>query len=233
MTHVPAFYPRNGKRKCQLNFPGKWVSLWVIIALLLSGAVPEVAAQETASKIDMQVVAGEGATVNAGQRAAVIPSVRIVDPNNRPVRGAVVVFNLPVSGTSGEFSNGQKNVTVLTDQNGLATAAGLRANGVPGRLQILVTASYRGASTRGFINQTVQGTGSATTQVGGGGGGGSGGHLSGKWIAIIAVIGGAAAGGVIAATHKGGSSNSSSGSTPSGSAPIGITPGTGTISPPH
>jgi hypothetical protein len=182
----------------------------------------------------MQVVAGEGAAVNAGQRVAVVPSVRIVDQNNRPVRGAVVVFNLPVSGTSGEFSSGAKNMTVLTDQNGMAAATGLRANGVPGRLQILVTASYRGANTRGFINQTVQGTGNATTQVGsGGGGGGGGGHLSGKWIAIIAVIGGAAAGGVIAATHKGASSSSSSGSTPSGAPPIGITPGTGTISPPH
>jgi hypothetical protein len=217
-----------------LNFRGKWVSLCVIFTLLLSGAIPEVAAQETVSKIDMEVVGGEGAAVNAGQRVAVAPAVRIVDQNARPVRGAVVVFNLPVSGTSGEFSNRAKNLSVLTDQNGTATATGLRANAVPGRLQILVTASYRGVNTRGFINQTVQGTGSATTQVSGGGAGsgGGGGHLSGKWIAIIAVIGGAAAGGIIAASHKGGSA-SSSGSTSSGPTPIGITPGTGTISPPH
>jgi hypothetical protein len=214
-----------------LSFPGKWVSFWVIFTLCLSGAVPEAAAQETVSKIDIEVVAGEGASSSAGQRVAVVPAVRVVDQNNRPVRGAVVVFNLPVSGTSGEFSNGAKNLSVLTDQNGIATATGLRANGVPGRLQILVTASYRGANTRGFVNQTVQGSGGSATQVAGGGGGG-GGHISGKWIAIIAVIGGAAAGGAIAATHGGGGSSSSS-STPSGSTPIGITPGTGTISPPH
>jgi hypothetical protein len=213
-----------------LSFRGKWVSLWVIITLSLSGAVPDAPAQETVSKIEIQVVAGEGVSVNAGQRVAVVPAVRIVDQNNRPVRGAVVVFNLPVSGTSGEFSNGAKNLSLLTDDNGTATATGLRANGIPGRLQILVTASYRGANTRGFINQTVQGTGSATTQVSRGGGGG--GHISGKWIAIIAVIGGAAAGGAIAATH-GGSSSGGGGSTSSGSAAIGITPGTGTVSPPH
>ena len=213
-----------------MSFRGKWVSLWVIITLSLSGAVPDAPAQETVSKIEIQVVAGEGVSVNAGQRVAVVPAVRIVDQNNRPVRGAVVVFNLPVSGTSGEFSNGAKNLSLLTDDNGTATATGLRANGIPGRLQILVTASYRGANTRGFINQTVQGTGSATTQVSRGGGGG--GHISGKWIAIIAVIGGAAAGGAIAATH-GGSSSGGGGSTSSGSAAIGITPGTGTVSPPH
>ena len=226
-----------------MSFQGKWLSLLVIITLSLSSAVPDAPAQETVSKIDIAVVAGEGASVNPGQRLPVVPSVRIVDQNSRPVRGAVVVFNLPVSGTSGQFSNGTKNLTVLTDQNGTATATGLRANGIPGRLQILVTASYRGANTRGFINQTVQGTGSSTTQVSrgsagpsaapsAGGGGGGGGHISGKWIAIIAGIGGAAAAGVIAATHKGGSS-SGGGSTPSGSAGIGITPGTGTVSPPH
>ena len=215
----------------------------MIITLFLTGAIPEAAAQETVTRIDLSVVAGEGAAVNPGQRVSVAPAVRIIDQNNRPVRGAVVVFNLPVSGTSGEFSNGAKNLSVLTDENGTATAAGLRANGTPGRLQILVTASYRGANTRGFINQTVQGTGTATTQVrsGSGGastgassaghGGGGGGH-TGKWVAIIAVIGGAAAGGVIAATHKGGNSGGGS-STPSGTAAIGITPGTGTINPPH
>jgi hypothetical protein len=221
-----------------LNFLGKWVSSWMIITLFLSVVVPETSAQETVTKIDLAVVAGEGAAVNAGQRVSVVPAVRIIDQNSRPVRGAVVVFNLPVSGTSGEFSNGAKNLSVLTDENGTATATGLRANGTPGRLQILVTASYRGANTRGFVNQTVQGAGSATTQVsrGAGAGGssagsGGGGH-TGKWIAIIAVIGGAAAGGVIAATHKGGNSGGGS-STPSGTGPIGITPGTGTVNPPH
>jgi hypothetical protein len=229
-----------------LSFQAKWLSYLVIITLSLSGAIPA-PAQEAVSKIEIAVVAGEGASVSPGQRVAVAPSVRVVDQNSRPVRGAVVVFNLPVSGTSGEFSNGAKNLSILTDENGSATATGLRANGVPGRLQILVTAAYRGANTRGFINQTVQGTGSSTTQVGrgaagpsaaSGGGGGGGGHLSGKWIAIIAGIGGAAAAGVIAATHGGsssssGGSSSGGGSTPSGPAAIGITPGTGTISPPH
>ena len=216
---------------CPLSFLGNWVSLWVILSLCLSGAVPEAAAQDTVSKIEIEVVAGEGASASAGQRVAVVPAVRVVDQNSRPVRGAVVLFNLPVSGTSGEFPNGAKNLSTLTDQNGAATATGLRANGVPGRLQILVTASYRGASARGFINQTVQGTGSATTQVSRGGGGG--GHISGKWIAIIAVIGGAAAGGAIAATHKGGGTSSNGSPTPSVPAAIGITPGTGTINPPH
>ena len=223
-----------------MNFLGKWLSLWVTFTLFLTGIAPEGLAQEAVSKIDLEVVAGDGAAVNPGQRVAVVPSVRIVDQNKRPVHGAVVGFNLPVSGTSGEFQNGAKNLTVLTDENGTATATGLRANGIAGRLQILVTASYRGANTRGFINQTVQGTGSSATQVSRGGAGpagatapSAGGGHTGKWVAIIAVIGGAAAGGLIAATHKGGSSSGSGSATSSGSGQIGITPGTGMVNPPH
>jgi len=220
-----------------LSSRGKWVSSWVTIVLCLSGVAPEAVAQDTVSRIELEVVAGEGAAASAGQRVAVVPSVRIVDQSNKPVRGAVVVFNLPVSGTSGEFSNGSKNLSVLTDQGGTAMATGLRANGVPGRLQILVTVSYRGLNTRGFINQTVQSTGSSASQSsgkasGGGGGGGGGGH-TGRWIALIAVIGGAAAGGAIAVTHKGAGSSSGGSPSPSGPTPIGIAPGTGTISPPH
>jgi len=217
-----------------LSFRGKWVSSWVVISLCLSGVAPKAAAQDAVSRIEIEVVAGEGAAASAGQRVAVVPSVRIVDQSKGPVRGAVVVFNLPVSGTTGEFSNGAKNLSVLTDQGGTAMALGLRANNVPGRLQILVTASYRGLNARGFLNQTVQGTGRASASQGGGGGGG-GGH-TGRWIAIIAVIGGAAAGGAIAATHKGGGSSSVSGGGGGGGGtptPIGITPGTGTVAPPH
>jgi hypothetical protein len=172
------------------------------------------------ARIEIAVVEGEGAVHSAGQRVSRGLVVRVVDENQQPVTGAVVVFNLPISGTTGEFTNGSKNLSVMTDRDGLAAAPDLRLNSEPGRLQVLVTASYRGLNTRALINQTVEGGGAAATH------GGS----STKWILIVALIGGGAAGAAIAATHHG--SSSSNTVIPPGPTPIGVTPGTVTITPP-
>jgi len=59
---------------------------------------------------------------------------------------------LPLSGASGEFPNGSKTLTMVTDQNGIAAARAIRTNGVPGKLQIYVTAAYRGLRARTLIN---------------------------------------------------------------------------------
>jgi hypothetical protein len=193
------------------------IPIWVILTLLSAIFASPGAAQTPANRIELLIIQGEGATNTAGKPAAVPPKVRAVNENQQPLAGAVVVFNLPVSGTSGEFEKGSKNLTVTTDQEGVATAEGLKVNGIPGRLQILVTARYRGLAGRTLINQTVEGSGVAAGHHGG----------SGKWIAILAIVGAAAAGGAVAATHKGGSS-----SAPPASTPIGITPGTVTITHP-
>jgi len=106
-------------------------------------------------RIDVVVVEGEGLTTNVRERVAHDPAVRIEDDDHRPVAGAVVVFALPVSGTSGEFPNGTKSLTVVTDKDGMATASGLKTNDMPGRLQIYVMANYHGVRAMGLINQTV------------------------------------------------------------------------------
>lgn len=171
-------------------------------------------AQSVPARIDVVVVEGEGATNQAAQRVSHDPVVRIEDDDHRPVAGAVVVFALPVSGTSGEFGNGSKTLTVTTGSDGVAAAHGLRANEIPGRLQIYVTASYRGQRARALVNQTVQAV--AGTKV-------SSPELktsksSGKWkwvlLGVIAA-GGAGAGAYFATRN----SNSSS--------PVSI--GTGTV----
>jgi hypothetical protein len=210
----------------EMKSPFKHLEGWLSIALC--GAIsfqlplPSASAQNLPSRIDIVVIEGEGAINNVQQRVARDPVVRIEDENHRPVAGAAVVFTLPVSGPSGEFSNGSKTITVVTDDEGTAAAHGLKTNGTPGKLQIYVTASYRGLRARTLIDQTLQGGSGAARGHGG----------SGKWIAILAVVGAAAAGGAIAATH-GGSSSSSTPATPAGPTPIGITPGTPTLSPPR
>lgn len=189
-----------------------------VCCLLFSQLSPSDAlAQTLPARIDVAVIEGEGAVNNARQRVARDPVVRVEDENHRPVVGAAVVFTLPVSGPSGEFSNGSKTLTVVTDNEGTAAAHGLKLNQSPGKLQIYVTVSYRGLRARTLINQTIQGGPSLQSHGG-----------SGKWIAIVAVVGAAAAGGAVAAMHKG-STTTSSPTTPAGPTPIGITPGTPTL----
>ena len=192
------------------------LSYWLCFSLAFAQSLP--------SQIVIVVIEGEGASNQPGQRAEHPPAVRIEDENHHPVEGAAVVFTLPIEGPSGEFSNGSKTMTVVTDGEGLAAVKGLKANTVGGKLQIYVTASYRGLRARNLINQVNLGNGRDV-------------HKSGSskvWV-ILALVGAAAAGGAVAATHKSGSTSTtgSSGSTPTTPTAIGITPGTGTITAPH
>ncbi len=171
------------KKKMNILFP----------ALLLSLSVtPNVRAQNLPTRIQVVVVAGEGLTTNVHERVAHDPTVRVEDDDHRPVAGAVVAFALPISGASGEFINGVKNVSVTTSDDGIAVARGMRTNDIPGKLQIYVTASYRGLRDRALINQIVAaipGSKPPTTEAHSGK---SGGKL--KWILLgIAAAGGAGA----------------------------------------
>ena len=126
------------------------------LLLISSGFAPVAHAQNPPSQIEIVVIDGEGDAVAIHQRPSRDPSVRIEDEDHRPLANVAVVFTLPLSGASGEFANGSRTLSVVTDQSGLAVAHGIRANGVPGRLPIYVTAAYRGARTRGLINMTVE-----------------------------------------------------------------------------
>jgi hypothetical protein len=124
--------------------------------LLLMELCFSAAAQNAPARINLVVVEGEGVSTGIRQRVAHDPVVLVEDDDHRPVPGAAVVFALPVSGASGEFVNGAKNYTVVTGSDGHATAPGLKTNDVPGKLQIYVTASYRGLRARSLINETVE-----------------------------------------------------------------------------
>ena len=126
------------------------------IGLCLSLCLIPAKAQTLPASIAVTVLEGEGITTRTQQRVARDAVVKVEDEAHNPIAGAVVVFALPVSGTSGEFTNGSRNLTVMTDTNGLAAARGLRLNDVPGRLQIYVNASYRSLRARTLINQTVE-----------------------------------------------------------------------------
>jgi hypothetical protein len=164
------------------------VGLCLLISL--DGLPPAAFAQDLPTRINIVVVAGEGASTAVRRRVTQDPAVRIEDDDQQPVAGVTVVFALPVSGTSGEFVNGSKTLAVVTDKAGLATAHGLKTNEIPGTLQIYVNASLNGLRARALINQIVEGVpGVSQAQPHGKS------SNTWKWVLLgIAAAGGAAAG---------------------------------------
>ena len=193
------------KIKCPLG--SCWLPIGLCFFISLDGLPPAAAqdlpAQINPAQINILVVAGEGASSPVRQRVSQDPTVRIEDDDHQPIAGVAVVFAVPVSGTSGEFTNGAKTLTVVTDKTGVATAHGLKTNEIPGKLQIYVTASFHGLRARTLINQMVEGVPGAPVQVQ---------HTaksSGKWKWIllgVAAAGGGAAG-IYFGTHHSSSSN--------------------------
>ncbi len=176
-------------------------------------------AQNVPVQISVVIVEGEGASNTVRQRVAHDPVVQVEDDDHRPVAGAVVVFALPVSGPSGEFFNGSRNLTILTDDKGRAVARGLKTNDIPGKLQIYVTASYRGLRAKSLINQVVEDTSGTKTRTPEYHAAKSGGKW--KWVVLgIVAAGGGAGAGYYFATRS--SSN-----------PISITTGTAAFGSPR
>ncbi len=218
------------KRSCQngilfISFMKQQLCRAFLIVAAFYGGLSSLHSQTPPPReMNLIVVEGEGQTMNIGEHARKPPMVRVEDENHKPIVGAAVIFTLPTEGATGDFGGGSKTLTVMTDGQGQAAAKGLRVNLVPGKLPIYVNASYRGLTQKVTITEFVAAIPGA--KVGGGG------HSSGKIIAILAIVGAAAAGGAYYATHSGGSSTTVT-PPPTPPAPIGITPGTGTIGGAH
>ncbi|HVP46237.1 MAG TPA: hypothetical protein VMT32_06630 [Bryobacteraceae bacterium] len=185
----------------------------VLVFYLLAASVD---AQAPPIKIVIQE--GQGAINNIQQHRAKEPVVQVTHEDGESVRDATVTFQLPDTGPGGVFADGNRILTVQTDEKGTAVAHGLRPNQTAGRFQIRVTASYRGTKASAVISQI-----NAEPAAAKGGGG--------KTLLIIALIGGAAAGGLAAALGHGSKSSGGSVSPP----PPGtvLVPGTPSIQPPH
>jgi hypothetical protein len=178
--------------------------------------LPAQTAQPAASKIHVDILEGDGQIINIKARVNPAPVVQVVDDQNQPIQGALVVFFLPSQGPGGTFPDGSRNLTVSTDRNGHATAAGIVPNTQTGQFSIRASASYQGQTASADITQ-VNVSGISASGTGGGG-------LSAKAWILIGVVAGAAVGGVLAARSAGGSGSSTAGNTG-----IVITAGTPTV----
>ncbi len=105
-------------------------------------------------QLTIKILEGNEVVHTVGQRSARDPVVQVTDENNRPVGGAVVVFDLPARGASGTFANGARSVTVLTGPDGTASATGFTANAAQGQYAMQVTASHQGQTASTVVAQT-------------------------------------------------------------------------------
>jgi hypothetical protein len=193
--------------------------------LLLVGRLPGQQPLPLPTALNIVVLEGEGSINDLHQRTARETIVRVEDENHKPLAGAAVVFTLPTEGATGEFANGSKTLTVITDSQGLAKAQVAKLNQTNGKMPIHVSASYRGLTARANITQFVSGGRPGAEAKSGHG------H-TGTIVAVLAVVAAAAAGGGYYAATRG-SSSAGAATIPSGPSPIGITLGTGVIAPPH
>lgn len=198
---------------------GRWTA--VCLSLLIASPRHWLEAQDLAvpppPRLQIAILEGEAAIHNVRDRKPVQIVVMVRDAARKPVPGAKVTFTVPDKGASATFGDGRTTTTVVSDKDGYATARQLRPNSIPGPFAIQVEARHQGDTATATISQFNM---TVTSKRGG----------SGKWVALLLALGGAAAGGAVAAT-RGGNSPAAAAAPPP--APIGITPGPGSVGPPR
>ena len=172
-----------------------------------------------AGGLKITILEGDNAIVNVRQRVSREAIVQVEDENHKPVAGALVTFLSPDNGASAVFANGEKSITLTSDNNGRVNLRNVKPNQVAGQFQIRIVASSNGLRGSAVLTRTNMLPVAAATAGG----------ISAKLLTFLLV--GAAAGvvgGVVAANNGG-----SSPSTPSPTVPVTVTPGTPTVGPPR
>jgi hypothetical protein len=196
-----------------MRFPVAVATVFLCLAPLSSQA-------QEVSGLNIVVVEAGGAINNVRQRTARETIVQVEDQNHKPVAGAVVTFILPAQGAGGTFANGAQSLTVMTDAQGRAIAAGLRLNRVGGSWTMRVNASFGGHTANAAIPEV-----NAVAAAGAGAAAGVG--ISTKVLIIVAAVAGAAAAGGAVAATRGGSNAANS------TAPTIVSLGSSTVGAPH
>jgi len=167
--------------------------------------------------LKVRVLAGNGEMNDLERRVMAPLVVQVVDPNERAMEGAQVIFRFPISGPSATFADGKSAITVLTNGVGQAAALNWMANGQAGTFQVHVNASYGnqvGETTVTMTNVTrIENVSKSTAAKHEG--------LWSHWWFKAAVIGGAAAVGL--AVYLGTRGGKSGGRT------VGVSPGPPTV----
>jgi len=123
----------------------------VLACVLLAAQEPQTQAPQ---RLNLVVVAGEGAIDNIKRRTTRETIVQVEDENHKPVAGAVVVFLLPANGPGGTFVTGSKSAIVVADGSGRSVMPRIQLNSTTGGYQIKVHAAHKGVEASANIAQT-------------------------------------------------------------------------------
>src|SRR5689334_9974828 len=113
--------------------------LWLRPLTVVLTGIAILSAQQ-APELQILVIGGEGSINNVKQRTAREPVVEVRDRNNRPVAGALVLFEAPRNGASGTFFGGSPTLRITTDAQGRAVGQGFRPNTSAGDFGVQVSA---------------------------------------------------------------------------------------------
>jgi hypothetical protein len=198
------------------NATGFGFNRFLAVSLFLGLAAPARAQDappiSTPAALKVVILEGEGAINLIKMRVTRTPMVQVVDENNKPVAGAMVMFTVPDTGAGGTFADGSKTHIAYTNSAGKVSAVGLKANAIVGNFKINVNASFKGLTASASLGQTNIVAAAAAGAGGGAAGKAAGaavGGVSKTLIAVIAVVGGAAAAGAAVAASGGGGNGSS------------------------
>lgn len=165
------------------------------------------------------VVLSGNTSTNINLHETVVPVVEIRDQDDRPLEGAKVEFQLPLTGPSGAFEGGVRNLTATTNVQGQASAPYVPNNEL-GRFTIQVKATLGTRTGSGTItarnaneSEPVKGP----SKIGS--------HK--KLIIVAAVLTAGAIVGIVLATRGGGGGNGG------GNPTLTISPGVPTVGAPH
>ena len=189
------------------------VVVFTVLSLCLTGTV--------SAAITIRTLAGDNAINNVKRGTGFEPVVQVLDRSGTPLQGATVTFYLPSVGPGGTFPDGNKSLTVQTDESGRAAARGFRPNSLTGQFDIRISGSHAGETASIVVRQT-----NAAPAVE---------ARSNRRLLILGLVAGAVAGGILAAQGGGSSGSPNSPGSPSPSDPIGgtVTPGTPGFGPPR
>jgi hypothetical protein len=218
------------RRQAMKPLGGARMGLAMVLSALLAASPLRAVDPIPPRQLVVTVTQGDNAEHDIQAPREIDITVRVADQAQMPIQNAVVVFQLPQGGPGGSFLNDSRFATVMSDEQGMASARGFRANSAVGEYAVIVTASYRDyqSVTLNVAQKNVDsslirrpGAPPVVTRKGG----------SGKIIAIVALIGGAAAGAALGLSGGGGGGTGTPPTTPPPA--ITITPGSPTVGAPR
>jgi hypothetical protein len=120
--------------------------------LILSICLAQHPAAPPAGRIELVVIAGDGALNIIDSGIAASPIVEVRGPDGNPVAGATVTFTLPHSGARAMFSGDKESVSRTTEGDGRVKPGELRPI-EPGKFEIAVKAQLNGQDFSATIHQ--------------------------------------------------------------------------------